>query len=124
MTQIVAYALRSNDATLALMKHRTPVYEALADETRRQVLELLASGERTAGDVAAHFPIARPSVSRHLRVLRDAGLVTWRGEAQRRLYRLEPDRLSEVAHWVERIRRSWSRRLDALERHLDETRED
>lgn len=106
------------------MKHGTHLFEALADDTRRQVLELLAEGERSAGELAAHFPIARPSVSRHLRVLRDAGLVTWRGEAQRRLYRVEADRLTEATDWIEQIRNTWSQRLEALERHLDETRKD
>lgn len=107
-----------------IMNHDTRVFEALADDTRRQVLELLADGERTAGDLATHFPIARPSVSRHLRVLRGAGLISWRGDAQRRLYRIEADGLAEVVDWVERIRSAWSQRLDALERHLDETRKD
>ncbi len=106
------------------MQHARSLFDALADDTRRQVLELLAGGERSAGELAAHFPIARPSVSRHLRVLREAGLVNWRGDAQRRLYRIEADRLTEVADWVDQIRRAWSQRLDALERHLDETRRD
>jgi len=106
------------------VQHAGSLFDALADDTRRQVLELLAGGERSAGELAAHFPIARPSVSRHLRVLREAGLVNWRGDAQRRLYRIEADRLNEVADWVDQIRRAWSQRLDALERHLDETRRD
>ncbi|MDQ3689384.1 MAG: metalloregulator ArsR/SmtB family transcription factor [Chloroflexota bacterium] len=106
------------------MQDATSLFEALADDTRRQVLELLSGGERTAGEVASHFPIARPSVSRHLRVLRDAGLITWRAEAQRRVYRIEAERLTVVADWLEGIRGRWSQRLDALERHLDETRKD
>lgn len=95
--------------------------EALADDTRRRIVELLADGERTAGDLAGEFDVSRPAVSRHLRVLREAGLVTSRPEAQRRVYRLNLEPLSELDAWVERLRRRWAARLEALERHLDET---
>jgi DNA-binding transcriptional ArsR family regulator len=96
------------------------VFEALADPTRRRILELVASGERTAGELAAEFATSRPAVSRHLRVLRDAGLVAWRGEAQRRLYRLDAAPLAEAGAWIERTRDGWAARLDAFEQHLDE----
>jgi DNA-binding transcriptional ArsR family regulator len=96
------------------------VFEALADPTRRRILELVATGERTAGELAAEFATSRPAVSRHLRVLRDAGLVTWRGEAQRRLYRLDAAPLAEAGAWIERTRGNWAARLDAFEKHLDE----
>ncbi len=96
------------------------VFEALADPTRRRVLELVSGRERTAGELAAEFDVSRPAVSRHLRVLREAGLVVWRDDAQRRLYRLEPAGLTEIGDWVERTRDNWARRLDALEEHLDE----
>ncbi len=100
----------------------TPVdraFGALADPTRRRIVELVAVRERTAGELAAEFAMARPSVSRHLRVLREAGLVSARGEAQRRIYRLGPGALDEVGGWVERTRDGWAARLDGLERHLD-----
>lgn len=90
------------------------VLQALSDGSRRTVLEALAGGEATAGELAALLPIARPGVSRHLRVLREAGLVEVRREAQRRLYRLRPEPLEEVADWVERYRSMWEQRLDAL----------
>jgi DNA-binding transcriptional ArsR family regulator len=95
------------------------VFEALADPTRRRILELVADRERTAGELAAEFATSRPAVSRHLRVLRNAGLVAWRGEAQRRLYRLDAAPLAEVGAWIERTRSSWAARLDAFEQHLD-----
>jgi DNA-binding transcriptional ArsR family regulator len=98
-----------------------PVFEALADPTRRHILELLADGERTAGELAAAFDTSRPAVSRHLRVLREAGLVRWRGDAQRRIYRLDAEPLSEVDAWLGRYRRFWSGRLDALGDHLRTT---
>lgn len=100
------------------------VFTAIADPTRRRIVELVATGERTAGELAAEFAISRPSVSRHLRVLRDAGVLTWRGEAQRRFYRLDATRLEHAGAWIERTRDSWASRLDAFERHLDAQRKD
>jgi DNA-binding transcriptional ArsR family regulator len=90
------------------------VLQALSDGSRRTVLEALAGGEATAGELAALLPIARPGVSRHLRVLREARLVDVRREAQRRVYRLRPEPLEEVADWVEHYRSMWEQRLDAL----------
>jgi DNA-binding transcriptional ArsR family regulator len=90
------------------------VLQALSDGSRRTVLEALAGGEATAGELAALLPIARPGVSRHLRVLREARLVDVRQEAQRRVYRLRPEPLEEVADWVGRYRPMWEQRLDAL----------
>jgi DNA-binding transcriptional ArsR family regulator len=90
------------------------VLYALSDGSRRTVLEALARGEATAGELAALLPIARPGVSRHLRVLREARLVDVRQEAQRRVYRLCPEPLEEVADWVARYRSLWEQRLDAL----------
>ena len=100
------------------------VYEALADPVRRRVLELLAENDRAAGDVAAEFDISRPAVSRHLRVLREAGLVRWRGDAQRRVYSLEPKKLEELDDWLGSIRRFWEGRLDRLERELERRKEE
>jgi DNA-binding transcriptional ArsR family regulator len=93
-------------------------FEALGDPTRRRIVELLASGEQSAGDVAREFAISRPAVSRHLRVLREAGIATARSEAQRRVYRLEPQPLAEMEAWLARYRSFWTERLDRLERHV------
>jgi DNA-binding transcriptional ArsR family regulator len=95
------------------------VFEALADPTRRRIVELLAEDERSAGEVASYFRVSRPAVSKHLRVLREAGVVNARGEAQRRIYRLEPKALDEAEAWLARHRQFWERRLDALEAHLE-----
>ena len=90
------------------------VLRAVADESRRTLLEALVDGPATAGDLAALLPIARPGVSRHLRVLREAGLVDVRREAQRRVYGLRPEPLAEVDEWLARYRALWEQRLDAL----------
>jgi DNA-binding transcriptional ArsR family regulator len=95
-------------------------YDAIADPTRRRVLSLLAERERTAGDIASAFTISRPAVSRHLRVLRGAGLVRVRPHAQQRIYALDPRPLEDVDAWLSSIRAFWEPRLDALERHLEE----
>jgi DNA-binding transcriptional ArsR family regulator len=90
------------------------VLHALSDSSRRTVLDALSRGEATAGELAALVPIARPGVSRHLRVLREAGLVEVRQEAQRRVYSLRPEPLAEVDDWLGRYRLLWEQRLDAL----------
>lgn len=90
------------------------VLQALADPSRRTVLEILREHEATAGELADALPIARPGVSRHLRVLREAGLVEARQEAQRRIYRLRPEALIEVDEWLDGYRALWGNRLDAL----------
>ena len=87
---------------------------ALADPSRRTVLEALRAGPATAGELAARLPIARPGVSRHLRVLREAGLVEARQEAQFRVYHLRPDPLADVDQWLESYRSLWQERLAAL----------
>jgi DNA-binding transcriptional ArsR family regulator len=87
---------------------------ALADDSRRTMLEALAAGPATAGELAALLPIARPGVSRHLRVLREAGLVEVRREAQRRVYTLRPQPLAEIDDWLGRQLARWEQRLDAL----------
>jgi len=87
---------------------------ALADPTRREIVALLAGGEVAAGELAAHFPVSRPAVSRHLRVLREAGLVRVRAEGQRRLYGLDPGPLADLDAWLAPYRRLWAQRLDAL----------
>ncbi len=90
------------------------VLRALADQSRRMMLETLTDGPATAGELAALLPIARPGVSRHLRVLREAGLVEVRQEAQRRVYSLRPEPLAEVDQWLGLYRARWEQRLDAL----------
>ena len=92
--------------------------EALADPTRRRIVELLADGERSAGEIAAQFRTSRPGISRHLRVLREQGLVTTRSEAQRRLYSLDPAPLAELDAWLGRYRSFWTNRLDALDTEI------
>jgi DNA-binding transcriptional ArsR family regulator len=88
--------------------------EALADPTRRTIVELLAEQELSAGQLAARFETSRPAVSRHLRVLREQGLVQARPEGRRRLYSLDPEPLLELDEWVTRYRGFWTNRLDAL----------
>jgi len=90
------------------------VLRALADESRRTMLEALTAGPATAGELAALLPIARPGVSRHLRVLREAGLVDVREDAQRRVYSLRLEPLAEVDNWLSRYRALWENRLDDL----------
>lgn len=90
------------------------VLRALADESRRTLLDALVAGPATAGEMAALLPIARPGVSRHLRVLREAGLVKVRQDAQRRIYELSPEPLAEVEEWLGPYRAVWEQRLDAL----------
>src|SRR3954454_16310512 len=90
------------------------VLRAVADESRRTMLESLSHGPATAGELAALLPIARPGVSRHLRVLREAGLVEVRQHAQQRIYSLRPEPLAEVDQWMSRYRALWEQRLEAL----------
>ncbi len=91
---------------------------ALADPVRRELVALLAHGEVAAGDLADRFPVSRPAISRHLRVLREAGLVTARAEGKRRLYALDPRPLREIDDWLEPYRDLWARRLDALDTEI------
>jgi DNA-binding transcriptional ArsR family regulator len=92
--------------------------EALADPTRRRIVELLARRDRAAGEIVAEFDVSAPAISQHLKVLREAGLVTVRTEGQHRIHSLNPAGLDEISAWLERTRQFWSRRLDALERAL------
>ena len=91
---------------------------ALADPTRRQIVELLVRGERASGEIADSFAISAPAVSQHLKVLREARLVRVRVEAQRRVYTLDAAGLNEIDAWLGRVRSFWSGRLDSLEREL------
>ena len=95
------------------------VFEVLAEPNRRAILELLVASEQSVGEIERQLRMAQPTVSKHLRVLRDAGFVESTVDAQRRLYRLKPEPLQEVDAWLAPFRRFWSAHLDALERHLD-----
>ena len=94
-------------------------FAVLAEPSRRAVLNLLATSERSVGELERHLGMPQPSVSKHLRVLREAGFVESRVEAQRRVYRLRPEPLMALDTWLEPFRRYWSTHVDALERHLD-----
>jgi len=91
---------------------------AIADPTRRRIVELLAERERTAGELVDEFDVSAPAISQHLNVLREAGLVTTRADGQSRIQSLNPAGLDEVDAWLEKTRSIWSSRLDALEREL------
>ena len=93
-------------------------FELLAEPTRRRILDLLREGERPVGELVQRLRMSQPSVSKHLRVLRDSGLVDVRIDAQRRFYRLRPDPLREVDAWIEPYRQLWIDRLDRLDQHL------
>ena len=97
---------------------------ALADPTRRRIVELLAEREREAGELGAHFPVTQPAISRHLRVLREYGLVRARPDGPRRIYSLEPAPLAELDEWLARYRSFWTNRLDALDTQIRRARRD
>ena len=97
----------------------TAVFEILAEPTRRRVLDLLREQERTVGELVDALEMSQPAVSKHLRVLRDAGLVEARVDAQRRIYALRPEPLADVDAWLAPYRKFWRGKLAALQRHLD-----
>ena len=94
-------------------------FAIIAEPNRRAILSLLVSSEQSVGDIERQLRMSQPTVSKHLRVLREAGLVEATVDAQRRLYRLRPEPLQEVDAWLAQFRQFWSARVDALERHLD-----
>lgn len=96
------------------------LFDTLADPSRRRILSLLLDGERSAGELVEALHMSQPSVSKHLKVLREAGFAEVRADAQRRLYRLRPEPLAEIDAWLQPFRRYWAAKLDALERYLDE----
>jgi DNA-binding transcriptional ArsR family regulator len=98
-------------------------FQVLAEPHRRHILDLLRERERSVNELVLGLGLSQPGVSKHLRVLREAGLVRVRVDAQRRLYALRPQPLDELHEWLEPYRRLWSERLDDLERHLDQSRE-
>lgn len=93
---------------------------ALADPIRREIVETLLVASEDAGSIASRFDVSRPAVSRHLRVLREAGLVSVERDAQRRVYHIEPGPLNEIDGWLARYRKFWTTKLDALDTHLEE----
>ena len=95
------------------------VFEIIAEPNRRAILSLLGSSEQSVGEIERQLRMSQPAVSKHLRVLREAGIVESTVDAQRRLYRLKPERLQEVDAWLAQFRRFWSAHIDALERYLD-----
>jgi len=95
-------------------------YAALAEPSRRQILDLLRERERSVNELVAHLDLSQPGVSKHLKVLRESGLVAVRPDGKRRWYALRAKPLAEVADWLEPYRSHWSGRLDALERHLED----
>jgi DNA-binding transcriptional ArsR family regulator len=94
-------------------------FAVLAEPNRRAILSMLSSSELSVGELMEQLELPQPSVSKHLKVLRDAGFVESRVDAQRRVYSINPEPLQEIDEWLEPFRRLWSKHLDALERHLD-----
>src|SRR5882724_5171569 len=132
ITSIVAaadVAARSGKATatytltricsVVYMKNMESAFEIIAEPNRRAILSLLVSSEQSVGEIERQLRMTQPTVSKHLRVLREAGFVESTVDAQRRLYRLKPGPFQEVDAWLEQFRRFWSDHVDALERHLD-----
>jgi DNA-binding transcriptional ArsR family regulator len=115
---ISLYAL-TRICLLRYMKRMESAFEVIAEPSRRAILSLLVLREQSVGEIERRLRMPQPTVSKHLRVLREAGFVESTVDAQRRLYRLKPEPLREIADWVEQFRRFWSERVDALERHLD-----
>ena len=101
------------------MKRMESVFEIIAEPNRRAILSLLVSSQQSVGEIERELHMSQPAVSKHLRVLRDAGFVESTVDAQRRIYRLKPEPLQEMDAWLAPFRRFWSAHVDALERHLD-----
>jgi Predicted transcriptional regulators len=101
------------------MKSMESTFEIIAEPNRRAILSLLVSSEQSVGEIEHHLRMPQPTVSKHLRVLREAGFVESTVDAQRRLYRLKPEPFQELDVWLAQFRRFWSAHMEALERHLD-----
>jgi len=104
---------------MVYIKNMQTAFEIIAEPNRRAILSLLVSSQHSVGDMERQLRMSQPTVSKHLRVLRDAGFVDSTVDAQRRLYRLRPEALQEVDAWLAPFRKFWSAHVDALERHLD-----
>ncbi len=118
MGWLFVYALTSI-CTVEYMKKVESAFEIIAEPNRRAILSLLVSSQQSVGEIERQLRMPQPTVSKHLRVLREAGFVESTVDAQRRLYRLKPEPFREVDAWLAQFRRFWSAHLDALERHLD-----
>src|SRR5882724_4296294 len=105
--------------SIGYIKRVESVFDVIAEPNRRAILSLLASSQQSVGEIERQLGMSQPTVSKHLRVLREAGFVESTVDAQRRLYRVKPEPLQEVDAWLARFRRFWSAHVDALERHLD-----
>src|SRR6184192_2987490 len=105
--------------SVAYTKRVESVFDIIAEPNRRAILSLLVSSEQSVGEIERQLGLSQPAVSKHLRVLREAGFVESIVDAQRRLYRLKPEPLQELDAWLDPFRRFWSAHVDALERHLD-----
>ena len=99
------------------------LFQTLAEPRRLAILELLRERERPVGELVTHLGLSQPAVSKHLRILKEAGLVDVRAEAQRRLYRIRPEPLADLDQWLAAYRQLWTTHLDRLEQHLDQRRE-
>jgi DNA-binding transcriptional ArsR family regulator len=126
-TEIVAWALflyaLTRICSVGYTKNMESVFEIIAEPNRRAILSLLVSSQQSVGEIERQLRMAQPTVSKHLRVLREAGFVESTVDAQRRLYRLKPEPFQEVDAWLDQFRRFWSAHVDALERHLDRMEE-
>jgi DNA-binding transcriptional ArsR family regulator len=109
----------SRICSLEYIRKMESVFEIIAEPNRRAILSLLVSSQQSVGEIERHLRMPQPTVSKHLRVLREAGFVESTVDAQRRIYRLKPEPLLEVDAWLTPFRRFWSAHVDALERHLD-----
>jgi DNA-binding transcriptional ArsR family regulator len=105
---------------MAYIRSMQSVFEIIAEPNRRAILSLLVSSEQSVGEIERRLRMTQPTVSKHLRVLREAGFVESTVDAQRRLYRLKPEPFEELDHWLAQFRKFWSGYIDALERHLDQ----
>jgi DNA-binding transcriptional ArsR family regulator len=115
---LALYAL-TRICVMGYIRRVESVFEIIAEPNRRAILSLLVSSQQSVGEIERQLRMPQPTVSKHLRVLREAGFVESTVDAQRRLYRLRPDPLQELDAWLAQFRRFWSTHLDALERHLD-----
>ena len=104
---------------MGYIKSVESVFDVIAEPNRRAILSLLGASQQSVGQIERRLRLTQPTVSKHLRVLREAGFVESTVDAQRRLYRLKPEPLQELDDWLEQFRRFWSKHLDALERHLE-----
>ena len=122
--QVAAKYTLTRICSVEYTKRMESVFEIIAEPNRRAILSLLVSSQQSVGEIERQLRMPQPTVSKHLRVLREAGFVESMVDAQRRLYRLKPEPFQQVDAWLKQFRRFWSVHIDALERHLDRTNHD